>query len=218
MRDARRRARRHPRARAASTGSSGADGAPAATRPGLRPRRAALRLLRAASIVGRRASRQFLADEVQRLGQKRFSLEGGRGARSRCSTRIVEDAATSGVEEMVIGMPHRGRLNVLAHILHKPYEMILSEFEGVFLPAGIQGDGDVKYHLGYCTTATPGVARCTSDLQPIRAISRPLTRLCSAPPGHASACVRIPTSAEAWCRFLSTVMPLSRGRGSWRRR
>ena len=48
-----------------------------------------------------------------------------------------------------MGMPHRGRLNVLAHILHKPYEMIFAEFEGT-LPAGeTQGDGDVKYHLGY---------------------------------------------------------------------
>ena len=48
-----------------------------------------------------------------------------------------------------MGMAHRGRLNVLAHMLRKPYEMILSEFEGVFLPTGVQGDGDVKYHLGY---------------------------------------------------------------------
>jgi len=49
----------------------------------------------------------------------------------------------------VMGMPHRGRLNVLAHTLRKPYELILGEFEGSFLPWDIQGDGDVKYHLGY---------------------------------------------------------------------
>ena len=48
-----------------------------------------------------------------------------------------------------MGMPHRGRLNVLANVLRKPYEMILAEFEGTFLPADVQGDGDVKYHLGY---------------------------------------------------------------------
>ena len=48
-----------------------------------------------------------------------------------------------------MGMAHRGRLNVLANVLGKPYEMIFAEFEGTFLPADIQGDGDVKYHLGY---------------------------------------------------------------------
>ncbi|HSD11517.1 MAG TPA: thiamine pyrophosphate-dependent enzyme, partial [Candidatus Binatia bacterium] len=89
---------------------------------------------------------QFL--QTKYVGQKRFSLEGGEALIPLLDT-IVEDAASAGVEQMVVGMPHRGRLNVLAHILRKPYEMIFSEFEGVFLPAGIQGDGDVKYHLGY---------------------------------------------------------------------
>ena len=46
-------------------------------------------------------------------------------------------------------MPHRGRLNVLAHVLNKPYEVILSEFEGTIIPQDSEGDGDVKYHLGY---------------------------------------------------------------------
>jgi 2-oxoglutarate dehydrogenase E1 component len=89
---------------------------------------------------------QFL--QAKYVGQKRFSLEGGETLITLLDT-IVEDAAAAGVEQVVMGMSHRGRLNVLAHILRKPYEMILSEFEGVFLPAGIQGDGDVKYHLGY---------------------------------------------------------------------
>jgi 2-oxoglutarate dehydrogenase E1 component len=89
---------------------------------------------------------QFL--HTKYVGQKRFSLEGSESLIALLDT-IIEEAGTSGVAEMVMGMPHRGRLNVLAHILRKPYEMILSEFEGVFLPAGIQGDGDVKYHLGY---------------------------------------------------------------------
>ncbi|MBI2963164.1 MAG: 2-oxoglutarate dehydrogenase E1 component [Deltaproteobacteria bacterium] len=89
---------------------------------------------------------QFL--HTKYVGQKRFSLEGGEALIPLLDT-VVEEAGTSGVEEIVMGMPHRGRLNVLAHVLHKPYEMILAEFEGVFLPAGIQGDGDVKYHLGY---------------------------------------------------------------------
>jgi 2-oxoglutarate dehydrogenase E1 component len=89
---------------------------------------------------------QFL--QTKYVGQKRFSLEGGESLIPLLDA-VVDEAGLNGVEEMVIGMPHRGRLNVLAHILRKPYEMILSEFEGVFLPAGIQGDGDVKYHLGY---------------------------------------------------------------------
>jgi 2-oxoglutarate dehydrogenase E1 component len=52
---------------------------------------------------------------------------------------------------MVLGMPHRGRLNVLAHVLDKPYEMIFAEFEGARLPDDVSGDGDVKYHLGRST-------------------------------------------------------------------
>jgi 2-oxoglutarate dehydrogenase E1 component len=82
------------------------------------------------------------------VGQKRFSLEGSEALIPLLDT-IVEEAAGRGVEEMVLGMPHRGRLNVLAHLMAKPYELILAEFEGSFLPWDIQGDGDVKYHLGY---------------------------------------------------------------------
>src|SRR5579862_1621940 len=89
---------------------------------------------------------QFL--HTRYVGQKRFSLEGSEVLIVLLGT-IIEQAGESGVEEIVMGMPHRGRLNVLAHTLRKPYEMIFSEFEGTLLPAGIQGDGDVKYHLGY---------------------------------------------------------------------
>ena len=82
------------------------------------------------------------------VGQKRFSIEGSEALIPMLDA-LIEDAGDSGVEEIVMGMAHRGRLNVLAHILRKPYEMILAEFEGTQLPAHIQGDGDVKYHLGY---------------------------------------------------------------------
>ena len=82
------------------------------------------------------------------VGAKRFSLEGGETLVPLLH-QVVEESGRSGVREIVMGMPHRGRLNVLAHILGKPYEMIFSEFEGNFLPDSIQGDGDVKYHLGY---------------------------------------------------------------------
>ncbi len=82
------------------------------------------------------------------VGQKRFSLEGAEVLIPLLDT-LIEESGANGVEEVVMGMPHRGRLNVLAHTLGKPYEMILAEFEGSFLPTVIQGDGDVKYHLGY---------------------------------------------------------------------
>jgi 2-oxoglutarate dehydrogenase E1 component len=82
------------------------------------------------------------------VGQKRFSLEGAESLIPMLDT-LIEDSGAVGVQEIVMGMPHRGRLNVLANVLRKPYEMILAEFEGTFLPADVPGDGDVKYHLGY---------------------------------------------------------------------
>src|SRR4029077_18562778 len=89
---------------------------------------------------------QFL--QLRYTTAKRFSLEGGDALIPLLDT-LVEEGGTLGVEEMFIGMPHRGRLNVLANILRKPYEMILAEFEGTFLAKQATGDGDVKYHLGY---------------------------------------------------------------------
>ncbi len=94
---------------------------------------------------------QFL--HTKYVGQKRFSLEGAESLIPLLAT-LIEDGGNSGVEEIVMGMAHRGRLNVLANILRKPYEMIFAEFEGTFLRADIQGDGDVKYHLGYARDYT----------------------------------------------------------------
>jgi 2-oxoglutarate dehydrogenase E1 component len=82
------------------------------------------------------------------LGQKRFSLEGAE-ALIPLLDYLVELAADAGVREMVLGMAHRGRLNVLANILQKPYKEIFSEFEENYLPNSAAGDGDVKYHLGF---------------------------------------------------------------------
>jgi 2-oxoglutarate dehydrogenase E1 component len=81
-------------------------------------------------------------------GQKRFSLEGG-DSMIPALDRIILDAAGKGVEEVVIGMAHRGRLNVLANIMQKTYKNIFSEFEGAFIPKGYMGSGDVKYHMGF---------------------------------------------------------------------
>jgi 2-oxoglutarate dehydrogenase E1 component len=82
------------------------------------------------------------------LGQKRFSLEGGENTIPALQT-IINKAATLDVKEVVIGMAHRGRLNVLSNILGKTYEQIFTEFEGNVNPEQTMGDGDVKYHLGY---------------------------------------------------------------------
>ena len=142
LRHARRRVGRHPRQASSAIGSKSAWNE-SRNRPVSRPEER-VQLPRAA--VAAETFEHFL--HTKYVGQKRFSLEGGEALIPLLDT-LVEDAGALGVEEIVMGMPHRGRLNVLAHILGKPYEMILSEFEGVFLPAGIQGDGDVKYHLGY---------------------------------------------------------------------
>jgi 2-oxoglutarate dehydrogenase E1 component len=82
------------------------------------------------------------------VGQKRFSLEGAETLIPLLDT-IVEKAAELGAREIVMGMAHRGRLNVLANIIGKPYEEIFSEFEDNYLPNSVDGDGDVKYHLGF---------------------------------------------------------------------
>lgn len=82
------------------------------------------------------------------IGQKRFSLEGGETAIAALDA-IINTSAEHGVQEVVIGMAHRGRLNILANIMGKTYEQIFSEFEGKSAPDQTMGSGDVKYHLGY---------------------------------------------------------------------
>lgn len=81
------------------------------------------------------------------VGYKRFSLEGAETLIPMLDT-LLEEAAEQGVVEVVMGMAHRGRLNVLANIIGKSYEKIFSEFEGYIDPTTPQGSGDVKYHLG----------------------------------------------------------------------
>ena len=82
------------------------------------------------------------------VGQKRFSLEGGETLIPILDA-IVEKGPSLGVKEFVIGMAHRGRLNVLANTLRKPFEEIFNEFEDNYLPDSFSGDGDVKYHMGF---------------------------------------------------------------------
>lgn len=94
---------------------------------------------------------QFL--DKKYIGQKRFSLEGGENTIPALDA-IINKGADLGVEEFVIGMAHRGRLNVLANIMGKTYEHIFNEFEGNMIPDLTMGDGDVKYHLGYSSMIT----------------------------------------------------------------
>lgn len=82
------------------------------------------------------------------IGQKRFSLEGGETTIPALDA-IINTAADNEVQEVVIGMAHRGRLNILANILGKTYEQIFTEFEGTSTPDTTMGTGDVKYHLGF---------------------------------------------------------------------
>jgi 2-oxoglutarate dehydrogenase E1 component len=80
-------------------------------------------------------------------GQKRFSLEGAETLIPVLEA-LVDHAPNRGIHEIVLGMAHRGRLNVLATTMRKPYEDIFAQFEGDYLPDSADGDGDVKYHLG----------------------------------------------------------------------
>ena len=82
--------------------------------------------------------------------KKTFSLEGGESIIALLNS-VVDDGALLGIEVICIGMAHRGRLSVLAHVLNKPYEVIFSEFEESIKSeeGGRSGEGDVKYHLGY---------------------------------------------------------------------
>jgi 2-oxoglutarate dehydrogenase E1 component len=83
-----------------------------------------------------------------KYGGKRFSLEGGESLILALET-LVQDSERRGVKELVMGMAHRGRLNVLANILNKPLDVIFNEFQGNFAPDSVGGNGDVKYHLGF---------------------------------------------------------------------
>ena len=86
--------------------------------------------------------------QIKYTGTKRFGLEGGESVIPAIE-QVLKRGSQLGVEEVVFGMAHRGRLNVLANILHKPYRNIFSEFQGnAANPDDVQGSGDVKYHLG----------------------------------------------------------------------
>jgi 2-oxoglutarate dehydrogenase E1 component len=91
------------------------------------------------------------------IGQKRFSLQGGESLMVILET-ILNDCPSVGVQEIVMGMAHRGRLTVLANFLRKSYDVIFKEFSENYVPDLVAGDGDVKYHLGYVSSRQVGSA------------------------------------------------------------
>jgi len=108
--------------------------------------------------VKRRILRQLVKVEsfehflhLKYQGQKRFSLEGGESLITALYG-ILEACPQRGVEEICMGMTHRGRLSVIAEFLRKPYRVMFAEFSENYMPNAAGGDGDVKYHLGYITT------------------------------------------------------------------
>jgi 2-oxoglutarate dehydrogenase E1 component len=107
------------------------------------PREEQLRILR--KLNSAEAFETFL--QTKFVGQKRFSLEGGESVIPILDA-VISSAAERGLDEVCIGMPHRGRLNVLANIAGKSYGQIFQEFEGHYRENEVQGSGDVKYHLG----------------------------------------------------------------------
>ncbi|GAB2620869.1 multifunctional oxoglutarate decarboxylase/oxoglutarate dehydrogenase thiamine pyrophosphate-binding subunit/dihydrolipoyllysine-residue succinyltransferase subunit [Streptomyces capparidis] len=113
-------------------------------RPHAKPERdEQLRILRRLNAA--EAFETFL--QTKYVGQKRFSLEGGESVIPLLDA-VLDAAAKSRLDEVVIGMAHRGRLNVLANIVGKSYAQIFREFEGNLDPTSMHGSGDVKYHLG----------------------------------------------------------------------
>ncbi|MFJ7148471.1 multifunctional oxoglutarate decarboxylase/oxoglutarate dehydrogenase thiamine pyrophosphate-binding subunit/dihydrolipoyllysine-residue succinyltransferase subunit [Streptomyces sp. NPDC100445] len=119
-------------------------------RPHTKPEREEqLRILRRLNAA--EAFETFL--QTKYVGQKRFSLEGGESVIPLLDA-VIDSAAESRLDEVVIGMAHRGRLNVLANIVGKSYAQIFREFEGNLDPKSMHGSGDVKYHLGADGTFT----------------------------------------------------------------
>src|SRR6185503_9936515 len=92
---------------------------------------------------------QFL--HTRFMGVKRFSIEGGETLMTALDG-VLENCPKFKVEEICLGMAHRGRLAVIVEFLKKPYSLFLKEFNPNYIPESVFGDGDVKYHLGYVNT------------------------------------------------------------------
>ncbi len=120
-----------------------------------------LRILR--NLIAAEGFEHFLHSRF--VGQKRFALEGGETALAILE-EILDRSSAANVSEIVIGMAHRGRLNLLANVVGKDLKQIFSEFEGDIDPSSTQGSGDVKYHLG-----AHGVRRCENGREIVISIA-----------------------------------------------
>jgi 2-oxoglutarate decarboxylase len=172
--------------------------------------------------------------QTKYVGQKRFSLEGAESLIPLLDSTLSE-AAHDGIIEVAIGMPHRGRLNVLTNIAGKSYGQIFREFEGDFGDDSVQGSGDVKYHLGTTGTYTAPdgaqtavyLAANPSHLEAVDPCSRascapsrtssPATRPSAS---CRSSCTATPRSpARAWssrrCRCRRSRATAPAGRSTW---
>ena len=164
------------------------------------------------------------------VGQKRFGLEGAESTIVLLDA-LLDAAAGSGVAEVVMGMAHRGRLNVLANIVGKSYREIFEEFEGNLDPESVQGSGDVKYHKGARGVfhGSAGeelpitLASNPSHLEAVDPVVEGMTRAKQdrlSPPtdGTPAAAGRRCGRRSRACRCSSTATPPSPARASWPRR
>jgi 2-oxoglutarate dehydrogenase E1 component len=157
-------------------------------------KRAILERLTAAETFERFADRRY-------TGTKRFGLEGGESLIPALE-QIVKRGGQLGVRELVLGMPHRGRLNVLANFMGKPFTAIFSEFQGNSAkPDDVQGSGDVKYHLG--TSADRDLRR---QRRPPLAVGQPLAPRGGEPGRRSARCA--PSSASAATSSANQVVGL----------
>ena len=140
------------------------------------------------------------------VGQKRFSLEGAEALIALLND-LIQQGGVAGVEEFVLGMAHRGRLNVLVNVLGKSPAQLFSEFEGKYDENHMQGSGDVKYHKGFSADLRTAAATCMSRWPSILRISRssiPWSKVRCAAPGTAQRCAQRQGRATAdsrRCRF-----------------
>jgi len=134
------------------------------------------------------------------VGQKRFSLEGGETIIAALDS-LIEHCPQVGVEEIVMGMAHRGRLNVLTSIMRKSFDELFAQFSENYIPDTVGGDGDVKYHLGYTAT----LKTTTGSEVDVRLVANPshLEIVDAVVEGKARARQRIRSDIERTC-----VMPV----------
>ena len=201
----RRRVHAHPGPGGAAL-DPGAGRAASTTKPSADEQKHILNRLNAAE-----AFETFL--QTKYVGQKRFSLEGGESLIPLLD-EVLESSAEDGLDEVVIGMAHRGRLNVLANIVGKPYEKIFSEFEGHLDPKSTQGSGDVKYHLGRPASSPPPTASTRPRCRwwPTRRTWRRSTRCWRASSGPSRTGSTSSWRATPCCRCWCTATPRSPAR------